>query len=94
LSSRRIILAGGTGFIGRALSDDLVRDGHEVVVLTRSAAGSHGPVTYVQWDAKSPAAWVHELEGAEALVNLAGKSVNCRYVRTSKGSTMSARKIR
>jgi uncharacterized protein (TIGR01777 family) len=91
VSTRRIILAGGSGFIGRALADDLVRDGHEVVVFSRSAAGRHGPVTYVQWDARTLSTWVRALEGAEAVVNLAGKSVNCRYTRENRAQIRGSR---
>jgi uncharacterized protein (TIGR01777 family) len=76
---KRIVLAGGSGFIGRSLADDLVGHGYEVVVLTRGTGDPRPGVTYVQWDARSMGDWTKQLEGAEAVVNLAGRNVNCRY---------------
>jgi uncharacterized protein (TIGR01777 family) len=73
----RVILAGGSGLIGRALAVELVRAGVEVVVLTRSGhvpplpAGARA----VRWDGRSAAGWAAECEGAEAIVNLAGENV-------------------
>jgi len=80
VDSNRVILAGGTGFLGRALSDALLGKGYEVVVLTRSPpAGARDGVRFVQWDGKTRGHWAAELDGAGAVVNLAGKNVNCRY---------------
>jgi len=73
----KVLIAGGSGYIGRHLSDSLLRDGHEVVVLTRSQAQSGPPgVRMVTWDARSAdGPWVSELIGADGVVNLAGASV-------------------
>jgi uncharacterized protein (TIGR01777 family) len=76
----KVIVAGGTGFIGHALSGSLVRNGHEVVVLTRDPSPATGRlptgVRAVAWGARDPAgAWVVELRGAGAVVNLAGASI-------------------
>src|SRR3954467_14240699 len=80
MSSRRIILAGGSGFIGRAVAEALVKRGDDVVILTRSAASYHGAGRAVPWDAKNVAEeWAREVDGADAVINLAGKNVNCRY---------------
>ncbi|HMP83153.1 MAG TPA: TIGR01777 family oxidoreductase [Verrucomicrobiota bacterium] len=75
----RIILAGGSGFIGRVLSRHFVDRGREVVVLTRNPKPASNGVREVQWDGETLGDWAHELEGATALINLAGVSVNCRY---------------
>jgi uncharacterized protein (TIGR01777 family) len=75
----RIVLAGGSGFIGRLLGDALVAGNHDVVVLTRSPPASAGVIRCAQWDGRTLGDWTDELEGAQALVNLAGRSVNCRY---------------
>jgi len=72
----RIVIAGGTGFIGRALCSSLVADGHPVTVLTRSTGAPVRGVQTVSWDAATPAgAWVESLRGARAIVNLCGSSI-------------------
>ena len=76
---KRVVLAGGSGFLGRALADRLERRGYEAVILTRDPRRYDGPGRPVEWDGETvDAGWVHELEGADAIVNLAGKNVNCR----------------
>jgi uncharacterized protein len=71
----RVLITGGTGLIGRALSANLAADGHEVIVLSRSAGTgrevSRG-VRVVQWDARTGDGWASLAEGADAIVNLAG----------------------
>jgi uncharacterized protein (TIGR01777 family) len=61
------------------LAADLVTHGYEVVVLSRRAEHARADWTYVQWDGRTVGEWARYLEGAEAVVNLAGKNVNCRY---------------
>jgi uncharacterized protein (TIGR01777 family) len=73
----KIILTGGTGLIGRALADSLLVDGHEVVILTRSA-GKTTPsprLRHVQWDGKTANGWQDEVRTADAIVNLAGAGI-------------------
>src|SRR5687767_7712569 len=76
---KRVVLAGGSGFIGTALAGHLRRHGYDVVVLTRGESKSAGGVTYVHWDGRTVGDWARCLDGAEAVVNLAGRNVNCRY---------------
>jgi len=74
----RIVITGGTGLIGRALSANLASDGHEVIVLSRSTAGaSHLPdgVRAERWDARTAEGWGHLADGADAIVNLAAASL-------------------
>ena len=86
----RIVLAGGSGFLGRALAEDLTRDGYQVVVLTRRPRANAG-VRQVAWDGRNAGEWARELEGAEAVVNLAGRSVNCLYTRRNRREILSSR---
>jgi uncharacterized protein (TIGR01777 family) len=79
MNQKRIVLAGGSGFIGRALAAALVARGYEVVILTRSPRERDDGVTEIAWDGKSPGAWVKSLDGADAVVNLAGRGINCRH---------------
>jgi uncharacterized protein (TIGR01777 family) len=75
----RIVVTGGTGFIGQALCPLLVQDGHQVTVLTRNVgSASHllGPaVAPVEWNGRDAGSWEHSLEGADAVINLAGAPI-------------------
>lgn len=75
----RIVIAGGSGFIGRSLQHHFYCLGYEVVVLTRSPHVVTGPARHVGWDGRTLGPWVEEIHGAAAIVNLAGRSVDCRY---------------
>lgn len=75
----KIILAGGSGFLGRVLADDFAAKGNEVVILTRNPKARAGLIREVRWDGESVGDWAKELEEACAVINLAGVSVNCRY---------------
>jgi uncharacterized protein len=74
----RIVIPGGSGHLGRVLAPWLMAAGHEITILTRSPAGG-GPSREVHWDGKTLGRWVAEIDGAGAVINLAGRSVNCRY---------------
>ncbi len=78
---RRIVIAGGSGFIGRALTRAFADAGREVVVLTRDPSHCAGPARFVAWDGRTAGDWAKELDGAEAVINLTGKNVDCRYTR-------------
>lgn len=78
----RVIITGGTGLIGRALSASLSGDGHEVVVLSRSpqrAPAVPDGVRVVGWDAHTAERWGELANGAAAIVNLAGASLSRRW---------------
>ena len=72
----KIIVAGGTGFIGHALVEELARQGHEVVVLSRrSGHASQSSVRFVEWDARSDGPWHAEVATADVVINLAGAPI-------------------
>ena len=74
----KIVIAGGTGFCGRLLTAHFAACRHEVVILSRCLTQTPGAVTML-WDGETPGDWLTALEGADAVINLAGRSVNCRY---------------
>ena len=75
----KIILVGGSGFLGSVLAAFFAAKGIEVVILTRSPKARADTIREVGWDGTRLGDWTQELEGARALINLAGISVNCRY---------------
>jgi uncharacterized protein (TIGR01777 family) len=77
--NERIVIAGGRGFLGTLLARAFAAQGLRVVILTRAPQNRTGAVRDVGWDGATLGEWRCELEGARALVNLAGLSVNCRY---------------
>ncbi|MFW5748387.1 MAG: TIGR01777 family oxidoreductase [Chloroflexota bacterium] len=74
----RVIITGGTGLIGHELVMSLARDGHEVNILSRNPRQA-GPmpetITFHEWDAQTTEGWGHLVDGADAIVNLAGESI-------------------
>jgi uncharacterized protein (TIGR01777 family) len=89
--SRRVVIAGGAGFLGRALARTLAHEGREVVVLSRRAAPADGLIRTVVWDGRTAGEWVGELEGAAAVVNLTGRSVACLYTPENRREIMASR---
>jgi uncharacterized protein (TIGR01777 family) len=73
----KIVIPGGSGQVGVMLARSFHGDGHEVVVLSRSRGPS--PWRTVEWDAANLGPWASEVDGADVVINLAGRSVNCRY---------------
>ncbi len=73
----KIVMPGGSGQVGTLLAQAFQQDGHEVVVLSRKPA--RAPWRIALWDAATLGDWAGEMEGADAVINLAGRSVNCRY---------------
>jgi uncharacterized protein (TIGR01777 family) len=82
----RVVIAGGTGFLGSALIERLTRDGHQVVVLSRSADGrSATNVRLVPWTPNGQSGpWAAEIDGADAVVNLAGAGIADRRWTTAR----------
>lgn len=76
----KIIIAAGTGFLGKNLETYFTNKGHEVIILTRNPKRTNE----YYWDAKTLGEWKNLFENADVLINLAGKSVDCRYTDKNK----------
>lgn len=89
---KRVVIAGGSGFLGQALTKNLEEAGYDVVVLTRNATEYTGAGRAAAWDAETlDPAWVSELEGAKAVVNLTGESVDCRDTSENRERVLQSR---
>ncbi|MFJ4436120.1 epimerase [Streptomyces sp. NPDC088923] len=93
----KILLPGGTGHVGQLLRHTWLREGHEVVVLSRRPRPYGDGARVVGWDGRSAGAWTRELEGCDVVVNLAGRSVSCRYtpenLRAMKESRVASARV-
>lgn len=88
---KKTVIAAGTGFLGKVLTDYFADKAEEIVILTRGKAKAINNIRYVNWDAKTLTGWETELEGVDVLINLAGKSVDCRYNNKNKQEIMASR---
>ena len=82
--SKKIVITGGTGFLGVYLTEYFTAKGYHVYIISRSERPNKPNVTYLKWDGKTLDNWTESIENAEVIINLAGKSVNCRYTETNK----------
>ncbi|MFC8131632.1 TIGR01777 family oxidoreductase [Streptomyces sp. NPDC057302] len=83
----KVVLAGGTGQVGAVLDRALTAAGHDVVVLTRNPVRAR----QVAWDARTSGAWAAEIDGSDVVINLAGRSVSCRYTEDNLRDMMDSR---
>jgi uncharacterized protein (TIGR01777 family) len=103
MKNKKIVIAGGTGFIGESLVQ-YFSGNNEVIVLTRGkenvqtnlfhknrAVNGTGSVKYVLWDARQQGDWTGSIEGADIIINLCGKTVNCRYTEKNKKEIFDSR---
>jgi len=80
MNKKRLIFAGGSGFIGQTLARELLRQGWEVVVLTRNLHEREDDgIQEAEWDGEHVGEWIQHLEDAEAVINLTGRNINCRH---------------
>lgn len=85
----RIVIPGGTGQVGTVLARAFHADRHDVVVLSRRPGSA--PWRVAAWDAQNLGPWASELEGADVVINLAGRSVNCRYTPANRREILDSR---
>ena len=73
----KVVIPGGSGQVGAVLARALREDGHDVVVISRGRNAAPGRTVW--WDGETLGPWTREIDGCDVVVNLAGRSVNCRY---------------
>lgn len=88
---KKLIIAAGTGFLGQVLVRHFKDKFEEIVILTRGKSQILEGIKYVNWNARTFSGWENELENATVLINLAGKSVDCRYTKENKKEILLSR---
>jgi uncharacterized protein (TIGR01777 family) len=85
----KIVIPGGTGQVGTVLARAMHSEGHDVVVLSRQPCAR--PWRVVGWDGATLGAWSTELDGSDVVINLTGRSVNCRYTPKNRQEILESR---
>lgn len=88
---KKLIISGGSGFLGSLLTDYFGSSFEEIVLLSRKQKPQHNNVRTVLWDAKTFSGWEREFEDADVVINMAGRSVDCRYNQKNKDLIMNSR---
>ncbi|MDR3459391.1 MAG: TIGR01777 family oxidoreductase [Verrucomicrobiae bacterium] len=91
MSKKRIVIAGGSGFIGTALAVEFCARGFEVIVLTRAPRLRTDGIRELAWDGEHPGEWIQCLNEAEAVINLAGRNINCPHTPENLRAIASSR---
>ncbi len=86
----KIIIPGGSGQVGTILARSFHARGYQVIVLSRSAA-ANGPWQAIPWDGRALGDWATQINGADVVINLAGRSVNCRYNAANRRAILASR---
>ena len=85
-----VILAGEGGFLSQNLTRFLIREGYSVIVLTRIPQRSNA-VRWIEWNGKAHGSWMRFVNGAKAVVNLTGRSINCLYKEKNRREILNSR---
>jgi uncharacterized protein (TIGR01777 family) len=88
---KKIILAGGNGYMGGVFTDHYKDLAAEIIILSRQPKAPTDNISTLVWDGQTEGDWINQLEGADMLVNLCGKNVNCRYTEKNKAEIFASR---
>ncbi|WP_431123205.1 TIGR01777 family oxidoreductase [Flagellimonas flava] len=88
---KKIILAGGSGFLGSILQEYFKDKCQQIIVLSRKSYVEKDNIRFMEWDGISLGTWAVELENADAVINLSGRSVDCRYTQKNREAIFSSR---
>ena len=87
----KIVITGGNGFLGRALTTHFAKIAMEIVVISRKPVPTSSKVKWEKWDGATVGQWSKSFEQADAVINLAGKNVDCRYTTTNRNEILNSR---
>lgn len=88
---KKMVIAAGTGFLGKIVTEYFKTKVKTIIILTRGKNKEINNIKYVNWDAKTIGNWANEINNADVLINLTGKSVDCRYNKKNKNLILSSR---
>ena len=91
MANRRVVIAGGSGFLGQSLARELLSVGYQVTILSRTQRPAGAGLEYQAWDGRTVGPWWAAIDGAMAVINLTGRSVNCRYTRENRQEILQSR---
>jgi NAD dependent epimerase/dehydratase family enzyme len=91
MPKQKIVIPGGSGQIGHILANHFQGQGHKVTVIARRALPSSWRT--VEWDGRHLGPWTKEIDGADIVINLAGRSVDCRYTESNRREIMESRTL-
>src|SRR5436309_1275651 len=89
MNKLRIVIAGGTGQVGSVLARHFHANGHSVVVIARHVYPAPWPAIF--WTGSELGSWTEEINKADVVINLAGRSVNCRYTEANRREIIQSR---
>lgn len=87
----RLVIPGGSGFLGLQLAHYFSNKGWDVVILSRNSKPQQGSVQFLKWDGVTLGDWATAIDGADVIVNMAGRTVNCRYNEKNKKQILDSR---
>jgi uncharacterized protein (TIGR01777 family) len=89
--AKRLLIPGGSGFLGRAVGQWFAARGWSVTVLSRRPDTRPSTFKVLPWDGKTLGPWTAAVDGADAVLNLAGRTVNCRYTAANRREIYASR---
>lgn len=91
IKGKKIIIAGGSGLLGSALTEHFLSNDNYVIILSRSDPFKEQMIESVYWDGSTFDKWINSLNGADFLINLTGKNLNCRWTKTNRDEIIESR---
>ena len=89
--SQKILIPGGSGFLGRYLGEFFIQKGYEIYILSRGKAKVEDQMNFVHWDGETLGDWAALMEEVDIVINMAGRTVNCRYTEENKRQILESR---